>query len=185
MTGLFGQIESDVEGVAVNLGAGVATWSVVLNSNVYIDTLQSIENAIGTAYDDQLLGSDVANRLEGRGGSDEIRGFGGADTLEGGGGNDTIHGGTGGDTIIGGRGSDVLYGEAGGDTFVFRNGDGFDRIADFEQGQDLIDFSAMGLTFADISISTSKGFVSISAEDVSITVTGAAASQFDASDFVF
>ena len=51
-----------------------------------------------------------------------------------GGGPQTLTGGAGNDTLIGGPGNDTLYGGPGNDTFVFRRGEGFDTIADFEPG---------------------------------------------------
>jgi len=53
-----------------------------------VDTLISIENLIGSTFDDSLTGSRGINRLEGGAGNDVIRGGGGADTLVGGAGND-------------------------------------------------------------------------------------------------
>ncbi|WP_338846767.1 calcium-binding protein [Massilia sp. W12] len=54
-----------------------------------INTLLNIENARGTAYNDTLVGSSVANLLEGMGGNDTLVAEGGADTLDGGDGVDT------------------------------------------------------------------------------------------------
>jgi Ca2+-binding RTX toxin-like protein len=48
------------------------------------DTLISIENLIGSQFNDRLTGNSGANRLEGGAGSDSLRGGGGADTLVGG-----------------------------------------------------------------------------------------------------
>ncbi|HEU0097908.1 MAG TPA: calcium-binding protein [Allosphingosinicella sp.] len=70
------------------------------------DDLHSIENAVGSAFDDQLLGSGGANRLEGGDGHDYMRGVGGNDTLLGGGGDDYLGGGFGDDVIDGGAGWD-------------------------------------------------------------------------------
>jgi VCBS repeat-containing protein len=63
--------------------------------------------------------------------------------LEGGSGKDFILGTTGGDTLVGGAGDDTLFGGDGHDVFVFQSGDGDDRIADFVQGEDQIDLSAL------------------------------------------
>ena len=53
------------------------------------DSYQSIENAIGSVYDDWLIGTSGANRLVGSGGRDHLEGYGGADWLDGGEGIDT------------------------------------------------------------------------------------------------
>ena len=54
-----------------------------------LDTLIGIENAIGSAFDDLLLGDAGANLLVAGGGDDELEGDAGDDTLDGGAGNDT------------------------------------------------------------------------------------------------
>ncbi len=56
-----------------------------------------IENVVGTYYNDQLYGNDVANSIEG--------------SL----GNDALYGGLGNDTLIGGLGNDTLAGSEGAD----------------------------------------------------------------------
>lgn len=53
------------------------------------DTLHSIENAYGTAYDDMLQGDDKDNVLVGQGGNDYLTPGSGYDILNGGNGNDT------------------------------------------------------------------------------------------------
>lgn len=52
------------------------------------DTLKSIENAEGSAYDDYIRGNKLANRLEGGEGDDTLRGMTGEDVLVGGAGSD-------------------------------------------------------------------------------------------------
>jgi Ca2+-binding RTX toxin-like protein len=69
--------------VSVNLATGTTT------GGSGSDTLVSIENATGSAFNDTLTGDAGANSLSGLGGND---------TLQGGAGNDTIDGGTGVDT---------------------------------------------------------------------------------------
>ena len=73
-----------------------------------LDTLVSIENLIGSAFDDQLWGDASANRLEGGDGNDILYGNEGSDTLIGGAGDDVLHGGAGDDTYDGGAGFDVV-----------------------------------------------------------------------------
>ncbi len=77
-----------------------------------------INNLIGTAFDDTLVGHDAENRLEGGGGDD---------ILIGGGGNDIL---------VGGAGADILIGGLGADTFVFTAADlgtGLDKIYRYDQ----------------------------------------------------
>lgn len=87
------------------------------------DTLISIENAIGTAGDDSIVGSKVANRLEGRGGNDALAGGDGADILSGGEGIDKLDGGDGADKLYGGAAADSLEGGTGNDSFYVTSGD--------------------------------------------------------------
>jgi Ca2+-binding RTX toxin-like protein len=63
------------------------------------DTLVSVENAIGSAFDDDMYGDNGANVLDGRAGNDTLYGFSGDDIFRGGAGNNTIDGGNGSDTI--------------------------------------------------------------------------------------
>ena len=71
------------------------------------DTLNSIENLIGSAYADTLFGDNGSNVLSGGDGNDILKGGGGADTLNGDGNNDVLKGGGGADTLNGGTGNDT------------------------------------------------------------------------------
>lgn len=82
-------------GVIVNLSSGEAFD----RTNFDIDTLISIENVTGSAFDDLLIGDPGANVLDGGAG---------IDLLDGGEGNDTLIGGPGNDTLIGGDGTDTV-----------------------------------------------------------------------------
>jgi serralysin len=64
------------------------------------DTFFGIENLIGSAQNDLLAGTDLANALTGGAGNDQLFGAGGADTLAGGLGNDTLNGGAGTDIFL-------------------------------------------------------------------------------------
>lgn len=55
------------------------------------DALVSIEGAVGSAYDDDLSGDDLANALYGVGGEDTLDGRGGSDFLSGGPDTDACH----------------------------------------------------------------------------------------------
>ncbi|WP_263833874.1 beta strand repeat-containing protein [Sulfurospirillum oryzae] len=69
------------------------------------DTLYGIENIIGTAQNDTIVGDNTNNILTGGAGDDTLTGNGGADQISGGTGNDTIYGGYDGDLIDGGSGA--------------------------------------------------------------------------------
>jgi Ca2+-binding RTX toxin-like protein len=127
------------------------------------------DQLFGLGGDDLLVGGRGNDSLNGGDGNDVLRGDGagfrstgddfllgnaGNDLLDGGRGNDRMNGGTGNDTLWGGRGGDFLVGEAGADIFQYFSVedsqnvllDGvnqLDQIADFTQGQDKIDLSAI------------------------------------------
>ncbi len=100
------------------------------------DTFSSIENVVGSGFDDFIFGTNAANVIEGGAGADRLRGSGGDDTLLGGDDNDNLVGGLGADVLDGGAGIDVVSyrtaearvnldmraagtaGEADGDTFI-------------------------------------------------------------------
>lgn len=107
-------------GVTVDLGSGSASGA---DGN---DTLVSIENVIGSEFDDDLTGGGGANVLEGRGGNDFLAGGAGDDTLLGGDGDDFLQGDfgennigvTGNDILDGGNGNDLLRGGLGNDQLL-------------------------------------------------------------------
>ncbi|MEY8144525.1 calcium-binding protein, partial [Falsihalocynthiibacter sp. CO-5D18] len=74
------------------------------------DTYSSIENLVGTAFNDLLLGDNNANSLWGGAGHDTVYGRDGDDHLFGGLGNDTLSGNMGNDSLNGGLGADALIG---------------------------------------------------------------------------
>jgi serralysin len=88
----------------------------VFNALLHQDNPASlIENAIGGAGGDTLLGNQAQNRLEGGAGRDWLEGRDGADMLLGGGGADTMIGGGGGDTFVVDHQGDLVIEEAGPD----------------------------------------------------------------------
>ena len=86
-------------GVTVNLSISGAQATGGAGS----DTLISIENVVGSAFNDVLSGGDKKTNL-----------------LDGAAGDDILNGGKGRDVLIGGEGADKLFGGAGADSFVFK-----------------------------------------------------------------
>ena len=118
----------------------------------------------GEAGDDKLWTNEGNDTLLGGEGNDDLQGGIGNDRHEGGEGLDVIKGFTGDDTLIGGAGADTLTGGDGSDVFTFENisdstaATGVDTITDFSQGEDVIDFSALGYqSMSDINVSTDAG----------------------------
>ena len=97
----------------------------------------------GGGDDDRLLGGSGHDRLYGGDGDDELSGDAGDDRLYGGLGADRLYGGTGSDHLEGGPGADLLAGGEGDDLYLFRVGDGADRLTD--------PFGSNWLSFADLS----------------------------------
>lgn len=91
----------------------------------------------GTDAPQFLSGYGANEKIDGLGGNDNIRGGFGNDTVSGGQGNDRLYGDEGNDTLIGGPGSDLLRGEMGSDVYVYRHGDGMDRIQNYSREGDV------------------------------------------------
>ncbi len=100
-------------------GTGVIGQDVIDNQ-IEVDVLQSIENVIGSDDGDIIIGSDLDNKLSGGDGDDLISGEGG---------------------------NDILIGGEGADTFTFGANFGNDVIQDFEVGLDQLQFGDFGPDF--------------------------------------
>lgn len=99
------------------------------------DLLTSIENLLGSDFNDTLTGDTGDNTLDGAVGDDTLNGGIGADTLFGGTGDDVLAGGNDNDRLVGGLGNDQLTGGAGSDTYVWsRMEEAGDTIMDFATG---------------------------------------------------
>lgn len=129
----------------------------------------------GNDGNDLIFAGDGGDFIGGGAGNDTVRGAAGNDTIYGGLGNDdlaggaghdlifgsvganTIWGGLGNDTIHAGTGRDVMTGGPGADTFVFASaahigiGAGRDVIADFTNGEDRINLTALNTQFTGTS----------------------------------
>ena len=110
-----------VERANVNLSTGIASASLF-----DVSQLSTIENIVAGQFDDILIGSSLANNIQGGAGNDEIRGMAGHDTLYGDAGNDILYGGDGDDFIYGNDGDDIFYSDNGNDQLF--GGAGWDKI---------------------------------------------------------
>lgn len=122
---------ADTAGVTVDLTAGEAH-----GDDTGEDELVAIENVIGGAGNDTLIGNDEANRLVGGAGDDLLNGGAGDDVLLGGTGDDVLVGGDGDDSLDGGDGDDQLAAGIGSDTLL--GGAGDDQL-DGGEGDDSLD----------------------------------------------
>jgi hypothetical protein len=97
-------------GVTVNLAGGGP-------SGGNADSIVGFTNAVGTAFADNIIGTDlnIGNSLKGGKGNDSISGNNGPDYVLGGAGNDKIRGGNGDDTLKGQGGKDNIRGSGGAD----------------------------------------------------------------------
>ena len=75
---------------ASTAGVTALSWRAGAGGDAEGDTYSSIENFIGSAFEDTLGGNSAVNRLEGGDGDDILLGRGGADVLIGGAGSDTV-----------------------------------------------------------------------------------------------
>jgi Ca2+-binding RTX toxin-like protein len=152
------------------------------------DTLRSsIEGAIGTRFDDILIGDDSRNQFQGLGGDDFIDGNGGDDLLDGGEGNDTILAGEGNDIVDAGSGNDEIQGEGGDDTLIggegeddIEGGDGNDRILwSSADGNDVVDGGGGSGDVIEITTTDGDDTVEVEVTDVDTTrISGVSGSPF-------
>ena len=87
-------------GATVDLATGTASD----DGSGAADFLQSVENLMGGANRDKLMGNSKVNRLIGGGGNDRLVGRAHNDAISGGTGNDVLLGSAGNDKLNGGRG---------------------------------------------------------------------------------
>ncbi|MBC6438086.1 MAG: calcium-binding protein, partial [Rhodobacteraceae bacterium] len=111
-----------------------------------------------------------------------------ADTLTGDDAANHLNGGAGHDHLRSGTGNDMLIGGEGRDTFVFSSGHGNDTITDFADGSDLIQITASGVGFGDLTI-TNEGTDTdpaavITWDGGTITLNGVAHTALTAGDFI-
>ena len=141
-------------GVTVDL---TITGAQLIGGGQGSDTLSSIENLRGSAFDDVLKGTAAANRLD--------AGTGGADHLIGGGGDDTLYFGAGfgsGDVADGGAGNDA----------VVLDGDYWNHPLNLSSGAALVGIESLRLS-AGHSYSLTDASTSVAANSP-LTIDGSA-----------
>ncbi len=122
-------------------------------SGADVDRFASVEHAIGTKFDDRMIGTTGTNLLDGGDGDDLIWASAGDDVVQGGAGDDYLKGGFGNDLIDGGAGDDfITAGSAAGevDTIIFRASDGDDVVEGFDV--DLDQLGLVGLTADQLAV---------------------------------
>lgn len=141
---------------------------------------------VGDQGEDTIDGGQGNDYLLGGGDDDLIWGGSGEDILNGGGGADRVWGGLGADRLDGGTESDQLTGGGGNDQFVYRFGNGSDRIIDFVRGEDQLDLTSFDFTgFADFiaSVSLDRNRISFGEGNV-LRLVGVNASSLSAADLL-
>ena len=131
----------------------------IIENQVEVDVLSSIENVIGSDDGDVIIGSDADNTLSGEDGDD------------------LLNGGAGDDLLLGGEGADI---------FAFEGLFGNDTIGDFELGIDRLDFSDFGADFVaslQVSQDGSDAVLTFSS-DASIRLAGVDQAGLTDDDFI-
>ncbi|MEM7744100.1 MAG: hypothetical protein AAF409_10365 [Pseudomonadota bacterium] len=144
----------------------------------------------GTLQDDIMTGTAGVDTLLGLSGDDTLISLSGSDSLFGGDGMDTADysaSGAGVEVRLnGGANSDQLTGGGGADTFEFTVTVGIDRITDWQDGTDVLDFTADGLGFGDFAVSTFGGGAgtSLIGGGYVVCLEGVPIADIDATDFI-
>ena len=121
----------------------------------------------------EITGNALANTISGGSGKDTLSGGKGNDKLYGNAGNDKLYGGKGNDSLWGGAGNDSLYGGDGKDTFIYKPGEGTDKIFDYSKGDMLKILKSNGKEGGSFTKATfSKG-------DLTLSIAGGGTVIFD------
>jgi Ca2+-binding RTX toxin-like protein len=167
---------TDTYDLSGTTAGATVTITTATSAQIGTDTLNSVENIIGSQGNDNINVNGGPNVIDGQAGNDTINAGGGADIITGGVGNDTITGGTGNDIIRFELGFDD-------DTIV-----GFDSAPG--GGQDFLNLGlSLGINAgnfaANVSIGASGGNTLITIGGDTITLLGVAAATVTIDDFTF
>ncbi|MFK7733466.1 MAG: hypothetical protein AB8B48_17735 [Pseudomonadales bacterium] len=156
---------SALSSLAVTLADSGPVTATLNGGGANNDSLENIQNIIGSSGADTIVGNSSANEFTGGTGNDTLQGGGGQDTLVGGIGNDTLEGDAANDSLAGGGGADILQGGAGNDTL---NGGANADMADYSQagGPVTVDLSQADAANRALNDGESGSDTLISIEDV-------------------
>jgi len=153
LDGVSGVDTASYQFATAAVSVSLATTAAQATGGSGSDTLQNIDNLVGSNFHDTLVGDAQANTLNGLALNDY---------LDGGAGNDVLLGGDGTDLLIGGLGQDLLTGGTGSDTFDFNALDEtgltnttWDVISDFAHGTDKLDLATLD---ADAALAGDQAF---------------------------
>ncbi|MBL4837102.1 MAG: VCBS domain-containing protein [Kordiimonadaceae bacterium] len=187
VVGTYGDITIDAAGnwdyAADNTQAAIQNLAA---GSTLTDTI-AVTALDGTSHDIAIIinGTDepVATATTG---ADTLSGTSSADLIDGLAGNDSIDGNDGNDTIVGGADNDTLSGGSGTDDFIFDANWGTDTITDFDSSNEILDLSATGLLFTDLTI-TQSGLDTLIEDSSgnSILLENTAVTDIDQADFTF
>lgn len=164
---------------AQNQGVGSGIWPIVgdggdahANTDFYLDNSVKFGFAIGSDQNEKIFAVDTGAYLNGRNGQD------------------TLIGGAGDDILVGGLNKDTMTGGGGSDLFLFRVGDNYDRIKDFQTGPggDKIVISGAAAVdgIEDLQITQSGADVSVRyGANSTIILEGKSVADITAASFVF
>ncbi|MGI1662217.1 beta strand repeat-containing protein [Palleronia sp. KMU-117] len=141
-------------------GVTMSAVGVITGGHATGDVLISIENFIGSAFNDVLRSGPENNLVLALAGDDQVFGGGGNDVLAGGDGNDTLWGEDGNDALEANAGIDALYGGSGDDSLNIESGIPIGAVYDGGAGNDRLLVKFNGI-FAYLQFATITGIESL------------------------
>ena len=169
--------------------AGQGVDTIISSISYQLDTLIEIEaltltgnarDGVGTSRGETIVGSDVANLIDGQAGNDVLDGARGADTIYGGTGNDELIGGDGNDTLYGGTGDDTLSSDGNFNykgSNVLEGGDGNDTLIG-GPAFDALDMASYGFATGSVVVNLAAGTATGQGTDTLYAVESALGSGF-------